>query len=112
MSVIVWVVGVVVVVVGEVVVDVDVLLEVHPLRVVARMVRAINSEATVRRYFFMQTPFIFRNIFTAKMRLIARKTTAKNKKETVYSPSGGAKTNVNMRQQTLSFPNGRLQCFH
>ena len=57
MSVIVWVVGVVVVVVGEVVVDVDVLLEVHPLRVVARMVRAINSEATVRRYFFMQTPF-------------------------------------------------------
>jgi hypothetical protein len=65
--------SVIVLVVGVVVVDVAVLVEVQPLRVVARMVRAINSEATVRRYFFMQTPFIFRYIFTAKMRLIARK---------------------------------------
>jgi hypothetical protein len=79
MSVIVWVVGVVVVVVGEVVVDVDVLLEVYPLRVVARMVRAINSEATVRRYFFMQTPFIIRYKFTAKMRIIKRKRQKKSK---------------------------------
>ena len=45
-------------VVAAAVVVVDELLVVQPPRVVARMANAINSVARVRRYFFIQTPYI------------------------------------------------------